>query len=48
MSVLLGSHTPANYRIRGTFSNLEEFSQAFQCRKGSKMNPLTNQKCQVW
>merc|ERR1719192_820899 len=48
MSVLLGSHTPANYRIRGTFSNLQEFSQAFQCRKGSKMNPLTNQKCQVW
>ena len=48
MNVMLGTHTPANYRIKGAFSNLEDFSRDFQCKVGSQMNPMTHQKCKVW
>ncbi|XP_028131382.1 endothelin-converting enzyme homolog isoform X3 [Diabrotica virgifera virgifera] len=40
------SHSPAKYRVIGALSNLKEFSEEFQCKPGSKMNP-TN-KCEVW
>ncbi|XP_072387563.1 endothelin-converting enzyme homolog isoform X2 [Diabrotica undecimpunctata] len=40
------SHSPAQFRVIGALSNLKEFSEEFQCKPGSKMNP-TN-KCEVW
>ncbi|XP_066144511.1 endothelin-converting enzyme homolog isoform X2 [Euwallacea fornicatus] len=40
------THAPAPFRVRGAVSNLKEFSEVFQCRPGSKMNPTI--KCEVW
>jgi len=39
-------HSPAKYRIIGPLSNLNAFSDAFQCKKGTTMNPV--KKCRVW
>ncbi|KAF2891489.1 hypothetical protein ILUMI_14684 [Ignelater luminosus] len=39
-------HSPSYYRVLGSFSNSEYFSQDFNCPVGSKMNP--ERKCQVW
>ncbi|XP_064595998.1 endothelin-converting enzyme 1-like isoform X2 [Liolophura sinensis] len=46
-ALLTDAHSPAKYRVIGTLSNSEEFSDAFNCRKGATlMNP--ENKCQVW
>lgn len=39
-------HSPARIRALGSLSNLKEFSEEFNCRPGSKMNP--KEKCDVW
>ncbi|XP_018323598.2 endothelin-converting enzyme homolog isoform X2 [Agrilus planipennis] len=39
-------HSPAKYRVIGSLSNLKEFSDVFQCKSGSPMNP--KDKCEVW
>lgn len=39
-------HSIGKYRVIGTLSNMEEFSKAFNCKKGSKMNPKN--KCVIW
>lgn len=39
-------HSPGKFRVIGTVSNMNEFSEAFQCPSGSAMNPA--KKCQVW
>lgn len=48
--VLTDSHSPSLFRVNGVVVNLEEFSSAFNCSKGSKMNPdpRTFQKCSVF
>uniref|UniRef100_A0A1W7RA36 Neprilysin n=1 Tax=Hadrurus spadix TaxID=141984 RepID=A0A1W7RA36_9SCOR len=39
-------HSPSLYRVWGTVSNMEEFSEAFQCKTSQKMNTKT--KCSLW
>ncbi|EDO49684.1 predicted protein, partial [Nematostella vectensis] len=39
-------HSPPKFRVIGTLSNMEEFSDAFKCPPGSPMNP--KKKCEVW
>ncbi|OTF74273.1 hypothetical protein BLA29_003969 [Euroglyphus maynei] len=41
-----GSHSPAQFRVIGTVSNLEEFGETFGCSPGSPMRPA--KKCSVW
>uniref|UniRef100_A0A672FE20 Membrane metallo-endopeptidase-like 1 n=1 Tax=Salarias fasciatus TaxID=181472 RepID=A0A672FE20_SALFA len=45
-SIKTDSHSPLEYRVLGSLQNFEAFSEAFQCPKGSRMNP--EQKCRVW
>uniref|UniRef100_A0A0K0EZX9 Phosphate-regulating neutral endopeptidase (inferred by orthology to a human protein) n=1 Tax=Strongyloides venezuelensis TaxID=75913 RepID=A0A0K0EZX9_STRVS len=37
---------PTRYRINNAISNYAPFSEAFKCKKGSKMNPKN--KCELW
>lgn len=46
MRVLVGSHSPAQFRITGPLSNLAEFSDTFNCPAGAPLNPA--KKCSVW
>jgi len=39
-------HSPNVFRVIGTMSNSQEFSQTFQCPVGSPMNP--KDKCHLW
>uniref|UniRef100_A0A8C5FIM1 Membrane metallo-endopeptidase-like 1 n=1 Tax=Gadus morhua TaxID=8049 RepID=A0A8C5FIM1_GADMO len=45
-SIKTDSHSPLEYRVLGSLQNFEAFSEAFQCEKGSLMNP--EMKCRVW
>ncbi|RWS10237.1 membrane metallo-endopeptidase-like 1 [Dinothrombium tinctorium] len=46
LRVLVGSHSPSQFRVIGPLSNLPEFSTSFNCPKASPMNPEL--KCSVW
>lgn len=39
-------HSPPNFRVIGSLSNLPEFAKEFNCPVGSHMNPT--EKCEVW
>eukprot|EP00117_Sycon_ciliatum_P034053 scpid35403/ scgid26072/ Endothelin-converting enzyme 1 len=39
-------HSPTNFRVLGTVSDDENFARAFNCRKGSAMNP--EHQCLLW
>lgn len=39
-------HTPSQFRVIGSLSNLEEFSDDFKCKLNSTMNPTT--RCFLW
>jgi predicted metalloendopeptidase len=41
-----GVHSPQEFRIIGSTSNLEEFGKAFNCKRGQPNNP--EKKCSVW
>ncbi len=45
--VLTDSHSPGQYRVNGTVSNMPEFWQAFGCKAGSSMN-RGDKACRVW
>lgn len=45
-SLLTDPHSPARARVNGPISNSKEFSDAFQCKTDSLMNPA--RKCKVW
>ncbi|XP_041748748.1 membrane metallo-endopeptidase-like 1 [Coregonus clupeaformis] len=40
------SHSPLEYRVLGSLQNFGAFSEAFQCKPGTPMNP--EMKCRVW
>ena len=46
LQLLEDHHSPARFRVIGVLSNSREFAKAFQCSKGSRMNP--EHKCKVW
>lgn len=46
LRVQVGSHSPAQFRVVGTVSNLVEFAETFNCPIGSPMRPV--KKCSVW
>ena len=43
---LNSGHSPKRYRVIGTLSNMREFSSAFQCPTGSRMNP--KEQCEIF
>ncbi|KAM8927932.1 membrane metallo-endopeptidase-like 1 isoform 2-T2 [Pelodytes ibericus] len=45
-SIKTDVHSPFKYRVMGSLQNFEAFSEEFNCKKGTKMNPM--EKCRVW
>jgi len=41
-------HAPARWRVDGTLRNVPEFAEAFNCPKGSPMNPKQSDRCILW
>ncbi|KAJ3560525.1 hypothetical protein NP233_g10783 [Leucocoprinus birnbaumii] len=41
-------HSPNQYRVDGTLSNIPEFAKAFNCPKGAKLNPPREKQCIFW
>ncbi|KAK4872108.1 hypothetical protein RN001_016232 [Aquatica leii] len=39
-------HSPGRFRVIGTLSNSQDFSEAYNCPSGSPMNP--KKKCSIW
>ncbi|KAG8287669.1 neprilysin-2-like [Homalodisca vitripennis] len=39
-------YSPYRYRVIGSLQNLPQFSEVFNCKSGSKMNPVN--KCVMW
>eukprot|EP00301_Raphidiophrys_heterophryoidea_P003213 c11459_g1_i2.p1 GENE.c11459_g1_i2~~c11459_g1_i2.p1 ORF type:complete len:547 (+),score=146.89 c11459_g1_i2:674-2314(+) len=41
-------HSPPEYRVKGTLSNIPEFAQAFSCPDNSPYIRTGSDRCQVW
>ncbi|KAH8416738.1 hypothetical protein KR222_000817 [Zaprionus bogoriensis] len=39
-------HSPSQFRVIGTLSNMKEFAEVFHCKPDKRMNPT--KKCEVW
>lgn len=50
LQIVSDEHAPEQFRVIGVLSNLNEFAAAFQCKQGTRMNPLPSNstKCNVW
>ncbi|XP_031626097.1 neprilysin-2-like [Contarinia nasturtii] len=46
MLITTDVHSPNEFRVIGTISNMQEFAHDFSCEAGNKMNPF--KKCEVW
>lgn len=46
MLITTDVHSPNEFRVIGTISNMPAFSEDFKCKLGSPMNPF--KKCEVW
>lgn len=46
MRITTGVHSPNEFRVLGSLSNMKDFSRDFQCPDGTHMNPVM--KCEVW
>ncbi|KAJ8916562.1 hypothetical protein NQ315_000206 [Exocentrus adspersus] len=46
MAMKNDQHAVARWRVNGVLSNMEQFSEAFKCGAGSKMNP--EKRCRLW
>ncbi len=46
MLVKVDPHSPGRFRVNGTVQNFDKFAQAFQCKKGTAMYPVTS--CRTW
>jgi len=44
---IIDDHSPNSIRVNAGVANSDEFSQVWNCKKGSKMNP-ENEKCKIW
>ncbi|XP_025418929.1 neprilysin-like isoform X2 [Sipha flava] len=47
LNCYMDEHCPNKVRVTGTLMNSEEFSQVWQCKKGTRMNP-DREKCRLW
>jgi predicted metalloendopeptidase len=39
-------HSPGQFRVNGTVSNMPEFAKAYSCKKGDAM--VRENACHVW
>lgn len=46
LEIVKDPHSPAKFRVIGSLTNMNEFSEEFRCAVGTKMNP--KDKCEVW